>query len=686
MLISFGWLKEFVTVTKSPQQTADMLTMAGLEVESVREEQGDTVLDISLTPNRGDCQSVIGIARELSAITGKKIKHPKIQLPNEDPRAYIKVRIEDRNLCWRYAGRVIKGIKVGESPEWLKKRLEISGIRSINNIVDVTNYVMLELGQPLHAFDYEKLKARQIRVGVPPKSMRFPALDGTERQITTDTLMIWDGEHPSAIAGIMGGRESEVDQDTKSIFLESACFDPLSIRKSSFRLGLRTESSLRFERGIDVLNVDRALDRASYLVSELAGGLLCKKVDAFPRKYTPRLIKLNHETVEDLLGIPIPNTRVHDLLLRIGAQVEESFQSYLVEAPSWRNDLERDVDLIEEIARLHGYPKIVPTAPLAQVAARPPETRRKRIHAAKESMIQRGYSEVINFSFMNTDTLALLKIKEHDPRSRVVPVMNPLRQEESCMRTTLIPALLANLTHNYNRGVKTIKLFETANVCLPKTGQEKLPLENLRIGGLCITEKLHQLWKTDTEDFHVVKGDVAAMMNTLMVPGGAWKRSAEPFLHTGKSADLFFKDKKAGFVGVLSPEIVPSLGIKVQKADIVLFELDLDLLLSLSSGQKTFEKLSVYPYIQRDISILVDAGKTAQEVLKILKSFKSDLIDTVKLFDYYRGKNIPEGKASLAFTITYRSFERTLSEEEIEKVHKKLVEHLIEQSGAELRA
>lgn len=686
MLVPFRWLKEYVSIKKSPTEVAEILTMAGLEVEGLEQSGDDHILDISLTPNRGDCLSILGVAREIGAVTGKKIKYPKFQIPDADPRPYIKVRIDDKTLCRRYAGRVIKGVKVSPSPDWLKTKLESSGIRSINNIVDITNYVMLEYGQPLHAFNYEKLGTRMIRVARPGKTVKFRSLDGVERQIRKDTLLIWDGDVPVAIAGIMGGLESVVDETTTSIFLESACFDPISVRKSSSMIGLRTESSFRFERGIDLMSLDKALDRASSLISEVAGGYLCKMVDVYPKKYTPRYIKLNYGHANHLLGTSLSNLKTQDLLTRMGAQVEDTFNYLQVEVPSYRNDIERDVDLIEEIARLHGFQKIIPVPPAMKIGARPVNTARRKTRMIRHLLCQRDYSEVVNFSFMNDDILRVLKISKDDFRCNAVKIMNPLRQEESLMRTFLLPSLIANLQHNVNRGMRDVRLFEISRVFLRHKTSEKLPVENLRLAGISLREDLHHLWKTSEDVFYRVKGAVDALLNSLHVLNFRWEMSLEPFLHPGKSADLFIGGKKAGFVGMLSPDILPLLDINIQKTGVGVFELDLDLLLSASSVSAVFEKFSVYPYVQRDLSILVDSTQSSQDILDVLRSFKSDLIDDIGVFDYFRGKNIPEGKVSFAFSITYRSFDRTLSEDEVDSVHCQIVEHLVKKTGAELRA
>jgi len=687
MLVSIEWLKEFISIRQSPEEVADLLTMAGLEVDSSEEVNGDTVLEIDLTPNRGDCLSVIGIAREISAVTGRKIRMPRFRLPSEDKRSWMKVSIDNRDLCPRYAGRIIKGVKIGESPDWMKRRLEASGIRPINNIVDVTNYVMLEYGQPLHAFDLDRLKAGHIRVATPSRTIRFKTLDGAERKITKDMLLIWDGDRPVAVAGVMGGLDSEVSDGTTSIFLESACFNPSSVRRTSSALGLRTESSFRFERGIDILGVDRALDRASFLISELAGGLLCKKVDVFPRKYRPRRIKVHVDRVNALLGTNLSRTRIQDLIARTGAFVED-FDEYLhVEVPSYRNDLEAEVDLIEEVARLYGYHRIAPAAPEVKVEAARPGRMRKTTVSARHLLCSRGYTEVINYSFMNPEALDLLEIPEKDYRRRAIPIMNPLRQEESLVRTTLIPSLIENFVYNFNRGMRSIKLFETARVFIDKGVKNgRLPQENNRISGLYFDDSSHLLWDTGLDPYFHVKGDADALIQDMAVRDGVWERSSEPFLHPGRSADFRIGDEKAGVVGVLSPEVVRRLDLKTGDTPIVVFDFDLDMLMQHSSAAKIYEKFSRFPSVQRDISILVDAEKTAQDLLDTMREFRSDLISDIKVFDYYRGGNIPGGKASLAFNITYRSFERTLSEEEVDSVHKDFVDFLLEKTGAVLRS
>jgi phenylalanyl-tRNA synthetase beta chain len=686
MLISFDWLKEFINIRQSPEEVAGMLTMSGLEVDSSEVREGDTIFDVDLTPNRGDCLSVLGTARELCAVSGRKIKMPRFRMPSEDKRSWIKVSIENRDLCPRYAGRVIKGVKVEESPDWLKMKLEKSGIRPINNVVDVTNYVLLEYGQPLHAFDLEKLAEGHIRVASPGKSVAIVTLDGVKRRISKEMLLIWDGDTPVAVAGVMGGLSSEVSAGTTGIFLESACFDASSVRRTSSRLGVKTESSFRFERGIDILNVDRALDRASYLISELAGGLLCKGVDVFPRKYRPRSIKLKYKSVEDLLGITLSGTKVQDLISRTGAQIEDDDEYLHVEVPSYRNDIESEVDLIEEVARLYGYHKIKPVAPRVSVSTSGTIGTRKKIGSIKQLFCSRGYTEVINYSFMNPIMIGVLNIPENDPRANAVPIMNPLKQEESLARTMMVPSLIDNLIYNYNRGIKGIRLFEISKVFIGRNKKgERLPEEILKVGGISLAEKAHQLWSSGAEDFYTVKGDLDAMISELYATTVIWERSSEPFLHPGKSADLVINKNRVGFVGVLSPEILSELDVKIHNADVIVFEFDLDMILKEAGKRTVYERFSKYPFVQRDISILVDAEMSAQDVLIILRTFKSDLIDDVRVFDFYKGKNIPEGKVSLAFSVTYRSVDRTLSEEEIDNLHNDLTRYVLDKTGGKLR-
>jgi phenylalanyl-tRNA synthetase beta chain len=429
------------------------------------------------------------------------------------------------------------------------------------------------------------------------------------------------------------------------------------------------------------------MDRASYLISELAGGLLCRKVDVFPRQYRPRAVKLKYERVNDLLGLNLSRAKMQDLVSRTGANVEDLDDYLHVEVPSHRNDIENDVDLIEEVARLYGYPRISSEAPMIVVEAMPVNESRKKINSLKHLFCSRGYYEVINYSFMNPDVIETLKIGKDDPRTKAVKIVNPLRQEESLVRTSLVPSLLDNLIHNYHRGAKIIKIFEISKVFTNKNSKgEKLPQEGTRIGGLSLDEKEHQLWNSNIDDFFSVKGDIDAMVKELSILSGRWERSKEPFLHPGRSADLIINKKKAGFIGILSPEVIRKLDLKMHGVDTVLFEFDLDLLFASTEKRDVYERFSRYPHVQRDISLLVDTDKSAQDVLSIIASFKSDLLFDTRVFDFYRGKNIPEGRVSLAFSVTYGSYDRTLSEEEIDAVHNDLVEYVIDKTGGELRS
>ncbi len=687
MIISYNWVKEFIDIDLSAKQVAELLTMSGLEVDSVEKKGKDHIIDIDLTPNKGDCLSILGVARELSAISGKKLKMPGFKLPAQDKSAPVKISIEDRELCGRYAGRVIRGIKVKASPKWMQKRLESMGVRPINNIVDVTNYVMLEYGQPLHAFDLDKLRSGHIRVATPGKKISFSTLDGVKRQIAPDMLMIWDGDVAVAVAGVMGGLESEVSDDTTSIFLESACFNASSVRRTASGLGIKTESSFRFERGIDLLGVDKALDRASFLISELTGGQLCRGVDVFPDKHRARNVKVSYQRVNDLLGLSLSRSRIKNLISRTGAKVKELADSVRVEVPSYRNDIEGDVDIIEEVARLYGYHNIPSHAPALKVTAGHDGSSRKRINHVKQLMCSRGYSEVINYSFMNPDMLNALNISNDDERRMTVSILNPLRQEESLLRSTLLPSLIENLVHNYSRGERVVKIFEVSRVFIKKSRKsDKLPDEGLRIGGLLIDDRSQQLWKSGVDPYYKVKGDMDSILNLMSVENMSWKRSVEPFLHGGRSADLLIKGKKTGYIGVLSPGLVEGLGIKLHGADVLVFELDLESVMSTSKSTAIFEKFSRFPFVRRDISLLVDAATTSQDILEEMKGYRNDLIQDIEVFDRYSGKGIPEGKASYGLGVTYRSFDRTLSEEEIDSIHDGLVEWLLERTSGEIRA
>lgn len=698
MRASLEWLREFVPVVASAAEVAHRLTMLGLEVEAIEEVGGDTVFEINVTPNRPDCLSMIGVARELSAAFDSALCFPEHEVKAETGELDFNVEILSSGLCRRYAGRIVKGLRIGPSPEWLKSRLEKCGIRSINNVVDITNYVLLELGHPLHAFDLATLKGRCIKAGTSkdvkgrPEKLLFRTLDGSERELHEDALLIWDSERPVAVAGIMGGAETEVSSSTADIFIESAWFDPVSIRKTSRATGLKTEASFRFERGADIKMLKKALDRTAFLMSEIAGGKVCGKIDVYPGKYKPVKIDIACEKINGVLGLDLSEDEISRCLNGLGFAVEKVNSHFDVTPPSYRVDVQRDADIIEEVARVYGYDKIQAVLPKAVTGIEGQDSGQKIFSEAllkelKTSFLKSGFTEVINYSFMGERDLQLLGIDAGDARFRTVRIKNPLRAEDAFMRTILVPQLIGNITYNVSHGNRSFRLFELSRVFLSHPDSE-LPEERNHFAAALYKEKAQSLYKDETPDFFVVKGIVEALFDSLRIPACSFVRSTEPFLHPGQSADILIGDVKIGYVGALSPVIINSLDIKAQRPSIALVEFDTDLLVPgfMKSMQVLkYHPLPRYPFVERDTALIVDESLEAAHIVELVKSRGSGLVEDVTLFDVYKGKNIPQGKKSLAFSVRYRASDKTLKDEEVDAAHNEIVEFIITKTNGQLR-
>ena len=533
MRVSFDWLKDFVKVAATPEAVAEKLTMLGLEIEALERIDGDVVLEVNVTPNRPDCLSIMGIARELSAAYGIPLAFPDLNVVSESKELDFNVEILEADLCRRYAGRIVHNLKVGPSPDWLKKRLEKCGIRSINNVVDITNYVLLEFGHPLHAFDLSTIRGHLIRVGTPKvttgqSNMKFTTLDGSEREVSGETLLIWDAERPIAIAGVMGGSDTEVTEKTVDIFIESAYFEPTSIRRTSKTLGLKTEASYRFERGTDLKALKKALDRAAMLMHEVAGGTLYGKIDIYPKRFYPKQINVRYERIGRLLGVKLSEQEVLDCLQGLGLEIFEcNSEGFKVKVPPYRGAIAMEADIIEEVARLYGYDRIpaeLPKARLGVDSRKEIVSAREIRHDIRESLLKCGFDEAINLSFMGAYELDLLSIPAEDARRKLVQVRNPLREEDAYMRTTLVPALIRNLIHNLAHGTRELRLFEMAKDFID-IAPNSLPEEKESIAALYYREKTKTLYKDDTPDFFVVKGIGDAMFEGIGISGHSYVRS-----------------------------------------------------------------------------------------------------------------------------------------------------------------
>jgi len=647
----------------------------------------DEVLDLSVTPNRPDCLCAMGIAREVAALTQQKMKYPVLSLSKEGGEVHRKtsVTLLDPDLCPRYVARVIEGVKIGPSPRWLKDRLEKVGIRSISNVVDVTNYIMMEYGQPLHAFDFEFLEEKRIVVRRAKAGEVFVTLDGVERKLDDQMLMICDGVKPVAIAGVMGGMNSEIRDETQNVLLESAYFNPANNRSTSRKLGLETEASFRFGRGIDYEGCPAAANRAAQLIQELAGGRMVEgMVDVYPKPIQRFPIRLNPPKVNRVLGTSILPERMKSCLEALELNVKQEEETLVVIPPSFRGDLEREIDLIEEIARIDGYEKIPTTLPTGSPVL---EKREKRILAEKrafEILMHHGYHEVVTYSFTSPGSITPLNLPADDPRKVQLPLLNPLTEDFSVMRTSLIPGLLEIVHSNLSRKNLDLKLFELKKVFIPRKG-EKLPREVIYLAGVATGLGQDPHWDVSPKpvDFHDVKGCLEDLFESLQLHEVRFTAAEDvPYLHPGKGARIRAGEDVIGVLGELHPETAAHYEIQGKAC---LFELEFEKIVQLAKETRHFESLPKFPEVQRDLSLVVDESLEVGTISEAILGFRQPHLEEVRLFDIYRGSPIPEGKKGVTFRARYQSADRTLTDEEVNQIHQKVVAQLEDLFHVELR-
>lgn len=648
----------------------------------------DVILDISVTPNRPDCLCLIGVAREIAALTHQKVKYPTSSLSGQgtEIRQKTSVNILDPDLCPRYVARMIEGVRIGPSPHWMKDRLEKVGVRSINNVVDVTNYVMMEYGQPLHAFDFERLEQGRIVVRRAEKGESFVTLDGVKRALDEETLMICDGTKPVAVAGVMGGLNSEIGEETHTVLLESAYFHPANNRRTSRMLGLETEASFRFGRGIDYGGCLTVANRAAQLIQELAGGKAVEgAIDAYPAPMKPKPIRLGVQRVYQILGTSIPAKQMKTYLEDLEIHLEEEDDDTLVATPpSFRGDLEREIDLIEEVARLDGFEKIPLTLPKG-----PPSSggRNKELvleRMAKNLLVRYGYNEVITYSFTSPDSLDSLGLAQEDPRRKFVRIMNPLTEDVSAMRTSLIPSLMETARYNLSYKNVNVKLFELNKVYLPREG-EKLPEEVKQLAGLGMGMEGNLHWTAVQRpiDFYDLKGCIEDLFEELRIKGVMFERAEDvPYLHPGKASRIVLEGRNLGWAGEVHPRVLSHYGMEDK---VFVFEIDFSRALQYAEGGRSFRPLPKFPAIYRDLSIVVDDHLEAEKAEEAIRMLRQPLMDEVTLFAVYRGTPIPRGKKSISYRIRYQAQDRTLTDDEVNQHHEKMIARLREILKAELR-
>ena len=646
----------------------------------------DTMIEVDLTPNRPDCASVIGIAREIAGITGRALCLPVQDAAVTTPSEEFSVAVESPELCPRYSARLIRGVTIGPSPLWLRARLLAIGQRPINNIVDITNYVMMEFGQPLHAFDFKNLADAQIIVRTPrPGEETFTTLDGTERKLEADMLMICDGDRPVAIAGIMGGLNSEVSDQTTDILLESACFNPVSIRKTARRLNLATEASYRFERGVDPDGTVNAMDRAVALFCEIAGGSCGPEgMDVYDGQKPALSLSLRVSRTSELIGMALDQDLIVKLLESIGigcAGIDED--TIRISPPSFRVDIEREADLVEEVARLIGYNNI-PTS-LPQVGLSYPEQDKGRLirQEACRIMTAIGFTEAINYSFTALEHLDRLELAEDDLRRSVVRLLNPLSEEQGVMRSLLLGGLLENVKRNISFQTTAVRLFEVGKVFTP-TGNNEQPIEKTRLAGV-LSGNLHGnssplYFKAQPVDIFDTKGAVESLLDGLRLLDASLPTplsfripatdQQENFSDPRQSLLVCRDAQVLGTLGKIKKDVLKRFGIK---HDVYYFDLDFETISTLPSASKAFSSLPVYPAVKRDIALLLPLHISSGELLKAVEGSQEKLIEHCEIFDIYTGEPIREGYKSVALSITYRSASKTLTEKNVEKSHQKIV-------------
>ncbi len=649
----------------------------------------DWVLDVEITPNRPDCASVLGIAREIAAATGKDLRKPEIELREEGPgvEELTSVTIEDPKGCPRYAAGIIQGVKLGPSPFWLRCRLHVCGIRSINNVVDVTNYVLLETGQPLHAFDYHRLRDNRIVVKRAAQGEVFTTLDGQPRTLSRETLMICDAERSVALAGIMGGLNSEIFAGTEDVLLESAFFDPVTIRRGAKNLGLSTEASYRFERGVDIQGVVYALRRAMMIIQSLAGGRVARGVvDVYPNPWAPPEIELSVHKTNQILGTSFSTDRMTGYLRALEMDVIPMDRDVLkVVPPSFRVDVTRDVDLMEELARLDGYDNIPVTYPSIRPGeeGEPPELiLRDRIRSLMTGF---GFTEIITYSFISAESADILGAAKNSPLRSIVPLLNPLSVEHSVMRTSLIPGLMATLKANILHDERDLKLFEWGKVFFRKEG-EQLPEEKLALAALMTGPYRTKQWYNQERlvDFYDIKGAMEALLEALGITGCVFERSGgAPGYDPEASAEVLYSGSVVGRVGRVSSRVMEAYDLK--GSDAFLFDLDVEVLKGILPETRRFRPFAKFPPVLRDISIIVNRQTESSRIMDIIKREGGHLVESVQVFDLYQGEKVAPTEKSLAFRVCYRSETETLDGSEVNQLHEAIIRKIRQETGGRLK-
>jgi len=693
MRVSVDWLRDYIDFDCPADELAVKLTMAGLEVEESRElsardfadlggsgEKSDVIWDTKVTPNRGDWLSIVGTAREVAPLVGGRMRMPAPDVRQSDPPAsdLIKITIDDPDLCRRYAGVVIRGAKITDSPGWLKDRVIAAGMRPINNVVDVTNYVMFELGQPLHAFDYRLLHGFQIIVRRARPGETITSIDGLERELEPDMLVIADADRAVAIAGVMGGADSEISEQTQDILIESASFDSTSVRRTSKRLGMVTESSYRFERGVDPSVTAVAAWRAAELIQELAGGDLARGiVDVYPARVEPTVLDVRPERVNAVLGTSIEPAAMARYLDSLEIKADLAGGTLRCTVPTFRPDITREIDLIEEIGRVYGYANLAMTLPARSLQGR---DSREGVFGEKvrRILMSSGCQEALTHSLVDGRLAALAGQSQH-----VLKVRNPLSEDLDSMRATLVPNLLQVIVRNQAFGTTSLAVFEIGKVYGRTDGEI---WERQSVAGAMAGELWRSAWslpaKSLAADFFWCKGMVEGLLDGLSIAGASFVQAGEHLLHPTRAAKVMVGEREIGVLGEVSPEAVEFFDVKERPC---VFELDFGALMELAPESSSYRPLPRYPALYRHLAVVVRDEVRYEDLRGVVLESGGRIVEEVALLDLYKGPQIGADQRSLTLSMVFRSPDKTLTDDEVNAVVSRVREALGRNSGASFR-
>ncbi len=679
MKISLDWLKQYIKWDEDPSQLIEIFNNIGLVVDDWKERDGDIILDMETYANRPDTLGHIGVARELAAALKRQLTEENwpVSESGEKTEAVVDIQIHEETLCPRYCGLVIRDVPVGPSPEWLVRRIRSMGLNPVNNVVDVTNYILFSTAQPIHAFDLSRLEGEKIIVRRANKGESLKTLDDKVETLSTDMLVIADERKPVALAGIVGGQESAVTEKTNDVFIESAYFSPVSIRKTAKELGIQTDASYRFERGADISVAPQAAQMAASILTQMGGKGTRGVFDVYPKPRKKKTLILRQHRITDLLGVDVPDSEIEDILRRLEFTVtREQTGLWKIQVPFHRVDIEREADLIEETARFYGYSKIPATLPPQKSLEPPPSLIRKTTSKIRSILFHYGFNEVVNFSFMDKDSE-----KVFSAGMKPVEIRNPVSSKASLLRTSLLPGLLETVTWNMNRGYGGVHIFEMGKIYLWKNEET---MEQLMLSLLSTGLFGAQNWqeKQEETDFFRIKGACEALLHWLRFEPFLFQKENHPFFEPEYSLQLLVKGQSIGFVGLLSEEIREGFSLKNR---VWAAEINLKSLLDKQRQVFQLRSLGKFPSVVRDVSFLADENHVFQDIVSSLRKKSLPYLEEFELYDRFAGTSLPEGKVSLSFRFTFRHSQRTLTTDEIDVLMEKIIKILMVDFGFQLR-